>query len=266
MIFESPNQTKSLNPKVKPMKVVISQSMLFPWVGLLEQIRLADVFVHYDDVQFSKGSFVNRIQLKLPEGVRWMTIPLHSLCQGQSIEDVQTKPLSEWSKGHLDMLRRSFGPAPFANDAMDLVASVYGCGHVRLGDLARASMLALSTYFGIDKETRFVDVKSLNILGSSSARVLAIVKAVGGDTYVTGHGASKYLDHEIFERAGVQVEYMKYEMSPYPQLNGPFTPYVSGLDLVANCGKAGAEHIVSGTLPWRTYLDESHRTIPARDS
>ena len=54
-------------------RVVISQSMLFPWVGLLEQMRLADVFVHYDDVQFSKGSFVNRVQVKTPDGVRWMT-------------------------------------------------------------------------------------------------------------------------------------------------------------------------------------------------
>ena len=46
------------------MKVVISQPMLFPWVGMLEQIMLADVFVHYADVQFSKGSFTNRVQIK----------------------------------------------------------------------------------------------------------------------------------------------------------------------------------------------------------
>ena len=43
------------------MKVVITQPMLFPWVGLLEQIMLADVLVNYADVQFSKGSFTNRV-------------------------------------------------------------------------------------------------------------------------------------------------------------------------------------------------------------
>ena len=59
------------------MRVVISQSMYFPWVGMLEQIRLADVFIHYDDVQFSKGSFSNRVQVKQPDGTSaWMTIPL----------------------------------------------------------------------------------------------------------------------------------------------------------------------------------------------
>ena len=46
------------------MKVVISQSMFFPWVGFLEQLKLADVYVFYDDVQFSKGSFTNRVRVK----------------------------------------------------------------------------------------------------------------------------------------------------------------------------------------------------------
>ena len=50
--------------------VVISQPMLFPWVGMFEQVALADVFVHYDDVQFSKGSFTNRVQLKTARRVR----------------------------------------------------------------------------------------------------------------------------------------------------------------------------------------------------
>ena len=58
------------------MKVVISQSMFFPWVGFLEQLKLADVYVFYDDVQFSKGGFTNRAQVKANDGVKWMTVPL----------------------------------------------------------------------------------------------------------------------------------------------------------------------------------------------
>ena len=65
------------------MKVVISQPMFFPWVGFLEQMRLADVYVHYDDVQFSKGSFTNRVQIKTPEGFIWLTAPLRNLRAGR---------------------------------------------------------------------------------------------------------------------------------------------------------------------------------------
>ncbi len=67
------------------MKVVISQPMLFPWVGMLEQVRLADRYVDYSDVQFSRGSFVNRVQVKTCTGPRWITAPLYRLSLFQRI-------------------------------------------------------------------------------------------------------------------------------------------------------------------------------------
>ena len=46
-------------------KIVISQPMLFPWIGIFEQIKLSDVYVHYDDAQLPQGrSFINRVQIK----------------------------------------------------------------------------------------------------------------------------------------------------------------------------------------------------------
>lgn len=239
------------------MRVVISQSMLFPWVGLLEQVRLADAFVHYDDVQFSKGSFVNRVQIKTPEGMRWMTVPLQDLRMGQRIAEVRIAPASRWRELHLDLLRRSFASAPHAADALALAERVYATEHDNLGALARASLLALADYFGLAATTRFIDVGALQIDGASSERVLGVVQRLGGSNYITGHGAARYLDHEGFERAGVQVQYMDYQRRAYPQSHGAFTPYVSSLDLVAQCGRAGARHIQSNTVSWRDFLNDS---------
>ena len=72
--------------------------------------------------------------------------------------------------------------------------------------------------------------------------------------YVTGLGARNYLDHQLFEDAGIRVEYMCYEKAIYPQLHGEFTPHVSILDLIANTGKEGVENIRSGTTYWKNYL------------
>lgn len=238
------------------MRVVISQSMLFPWVGMLEQVRLADVFVHYDDVQFSKGSFVNRVQLKTAEGRAWMTVPLLDFHLGQRIDEVRVPPAEHWVPRHLALLQRSFDGAPYADDALALAREVYGQRHAHLGSLARASLMALVRYFGLDRGRRFVDVESLGIAGHGDRRVLDVVRRLGGTTYVTGHGAARYLDHRRFDDAGVQVDYMDYRCKPYAQAHGAFTPYVSGLDLVASCGRAGIEQIVSGTLAWKDFVDE----------
>lgn len=241
------------------MNVVISQSMLFPWVGLLEQVRLADVFVHYDDVQFSKGSFVNRVQIKTAEGLRWMTVPLDGLQLGQRINEVRVAADNGWRTRHLGMLERSFEGAPHAQDALQLVHEVYAEDHPNLGALARASLLALCKYLGLDTSTRFIDVEAMNLPGRSSDRVLQVVKALGGDSYLTGHGAANYLDHVGFAAQGVTVKYMDYQKRAYPQFHGPFTPYVSGLDLVAHCGRAGKEVLCSGTVDWPTFLQARAR-------
>jgi len=236
--------------------VVISQSMLFPWVGMLEQIRLADVFVHYDDVQFSKGSFVNRVQIKLPNGVRWMTVPLKDFHLGQRIDELQSRDTVNWRRQHLDLLKSSFEGAPFRDDAIGIVETVYGVRHDSVSDLCRSSMMALSDYFGLTAGRSFIDVCDLGIPGKSTERVLEIVKRLRGRTYITGHGAASYLEHNQFESAGISVEYIKYSHYHYPQFHGPFTPYVSALNLVAHCGPAGRDVIASQTIPWRQFLDE----------
>ena len=232
--------------------------MLFPWVGLLEQVRLADVYVHYDDVQLSNGrSLVNRVQFKTEQGSRWMTIPLRNRKSGQRIDDVQIEPESAWVGPHLDLLRRSFASAPHADDAMQLARAVFSAGHETLGALARESVLALVRYFGLAETTRFVHSRDLDAGGAGSDRILAIVRRLHGGVYITGHGATRYLEHERFEAEGIEVEYMQYRCAPYPQSHGEFTPYVSGLDLVAHCGREGTRYICSETVPWRSFVNES---------
>ena len=239
------------------MKVVITQSMLFPWVGLLEQMRLADVLVHYDDVQFSKGSFTNRVQVKTATGVQWMTVPLTYLKLGMVIDKIKMAPYMQWRDKHLIMLDRSFKGSPHVEDALLMVREVYSTDYPSIGHLARASMLALGHYFGVLDGKRVLDVRELSVGGSGSQRVLDVVRSVGGTVYITGHGARHYLDHESFENVGVEVHYMQYERHPYPQQWGEFTPFVTALDLVASLGHDGRHQISSTSVTWREFLSRT---------
>jgi hypothetical protein len=242
--------------------VVISQPMFFPWVGMLEQVRLADVFVHYDDVQFSKGSFTNRVQIKTGRGSRWLTVPLPGLRLGQEIREVRLAPVADWQASHLDMLKQAYAGAPHVDEMLRIVRDVYARPHVSLAELGVASLEALCRYFGVGECTRFVHSSALGVPGASDDRVLAIVRRFGGDRYVTGHGARNYLDHEMFEREGVRVEYLDYQRTRYGQLHGEFTPFVSALDLVANEGVEGRRVIASPAVPWREFLGRGSDDAP----
>lgn len=233
--------------------VVISQSMYFPWVGLLEQVRLADIFVHYDDVQFARG-FFNRVQVKTENGTPWITIPLRDYHRGQTLDEIVVDERLNWRQQHRDVLRQAYRQAPFVDEMLALVDAVLSKPLSKLADISRTSILQLAEYLGLSGGRRFVNSRDLNVAGSSSRRLLDIALAVGGNVYITGHGARNYLDHDLFERAGVEVRYMKYRSIPYRQLHGPFTPYVTTLDLVANCGKDGSTVIKSTALGWREFL------------
>lgn len=231
--------------------------MYFPWVGLLEQMRLANVYVRYDDVQFSKGSFTNRVQIKGALGSQWLTVPLKKFSLGATIDEIEIDSAQNWQNKHLAALTHAYSKATYFQDMLDVVKGVFGQAHRHIGDLAYASQMQLLTYFGLNTGLQVWDVKSLGILGQSSQRVFDIVRHLGGDEYVTGHGASKYLDHSLFDKSGIDVQYMQYQKNTYPQLHGDFTPYVSALDLLANCGKQGASNIRSTTCSWRQFQHES---------
>lgn len=230
--------------------------MFFPWIGFLEQIRLADIYVHYSDVQFSKGSFTNRVQIKTSTGIRWLTVPLSDLRLGQTIEDIKISTCRDWRAQHLALLKQAYSAAPYMKEMMAMVKNVYEANYEHLDDLAQASMSVLCDYFGLSDGRDFVRSNDLDVVGHGSQRVLDIVKAIGGTSYVTGWGARHYLDHAMFDEAGVQVEYMDYRKISYPQLHGAFTPFVSALDLVANCGRAGVEAICSNSVYWKKFINE----------
>lgn len=244
------------------MIIVISQPMLFPWVGMLEQVRAADTFVYYPDVQFSKGSFVNRVQIKTAHGIKWLTVPLQGLRLGQRINELRISNQRNWRREHMQLLGDAYADAPYLDAMLKLVESVYANDYENIGSLSEASQMALCKYYGLDRCRNFKSSDTLGIDGSNSRRVLDIVLSLRGDTYVTGHGASRYLDHEAFEQAGVRVDYMDYAKVPYPQLYGEFTPYVSALDLIANTGPGGIDCICPRSIYWKDFLsDERNRQV-----
>jgi len=237
--------------------VVITQPMLFPWPGFFEQLMLADTYIYLDDAQFSKGSFTNRIQLLRGADRSWMTIPLAGKGSFQTISALQAAG-DAWKASHRALVRQSLIGAPFLDDALAIFDSVYE--RAPLVDLLIASIEEPVRYMGIGAGRILARSSALGIAGTSWQRVLDMVRHAGGTHYVTGHGAARYLDHAAFAEAGVEVAYMDYSRTRWPQPGGSFTPYVSILDLIARTGPAARDHLNPATIPWRDFLQQETLT------
>lgn len=231
---------------------VILQPQYFPWAGVFEQINLADVYIHLDDVQLPQGrSFCSRVQLKTQRGQVWLTVPI--IRNGlQIIKDTKTDESQPWRKNHLIALRESLKGAPFAEDAVAIAADTLDLKSDYLSDICIFGIEQIVKYLNINVE--FGRSSELISQGLKDDRIISLLNSLSAEVYVTGHGAKKYMDHEKMDRAGKVVEYMDYNLSQYPQLHGEFTPYVTFLDAIANLGPKASSILVSQSIPWRKAL------------
>src|SRR5438045_9070322 len=100
--------------------------MFLPWIGLFEQIRLADVFMHYDDVQLPQGrSFVSRVQVKTSNGVDWLTAPIDHARSGKLINEVILARSEDWRGRHLKTLRHAYARTPHFDLMFELAERIF---------------------------------------------------------------------------------------------------------------------------------------------
>lgn len=77
------------------------------------------------------------------------------------------------------------------------------------------------------------------------------------DINIAGLGALNYIDYKLFEDNNIKINYMDYKKTPYTQLHGEFTPYVTILDLIANEGSKGKDIINSNAIYWKDFIGEN---------
>jgi hypothetical protein len=228
------------------------QPQYLPWAGLFDQIRLSHVFVHFDDVALPQGrSFSNRVQLKTERGMVWLTVPLVRSSRGL-IKDVQIDESSGWREEHLSAIHRALSRAPHFHTLVPLLDRIFACESNSLAVFNAHALELVAAHLGL--APTFLRSSDMHVTSHSSEKLLRVVRHVGGDCYVTGHGARNYLDHDLFESAQVDVKYIQYAIGPYDQFHGPFTPYVTALDLIAHCGPESLAHLQSKLVPWRQFV------------
>ena len=227
------------------MNVVILQPSYIPWRGYFGQIRRADLFIFYDDVQYDKHGWRNRNQIKTIQGKQWLTIPVHSkgVTEGIPIKDVRIDWSKPWAKNHLKALTFAYSKTPFFKDYLPVLESIYNRHDECLADFTIETTILLSRELGIDS-TRFLRSSELpGIQGIKTDRLIQILKQVGAKHYISGPSAQDYIEEQRFDDAEITLEYMEYNYPEYPQLYPPFDPYVTVLDLLFMTGKDARNYL-----------------------
>ena len=224
--------------------------MYFPWAGLFDQIKNCDIFVHYDDAILPQGrSFCSRVQIRNGLKTNWMSLPIKK--SKISINKVRIDNTQKWKKKHIRMIKYSLSKAKYFLDMWELIKDMEEIEFETLDKINAYYTEKISAFLGF--KTKFIFSSSYNLNLKSSEHLLEICKLNGATTYITGHGATNFLNHEIFEKENIKVKYMKYDILNYLDLNKDFTPFFSILDLIANRGKASENYMKSKLIYWKNF-------------
>lgn len=218
------------------MKALITQSNYIPWKGYFDNIAEADVFVVYDDMQYTKRDWRNRNKIKANNGTKWLSIPVE--VKGKYFQKINETKVSDpmWSKKHLDTLKGIYAKAPFFKASKDWLENLYmTCNSEWLTEINVHFIQAINTYLGI--ETTIKDSRDFTLEEGKTEKLVGICNQLGATDYITGPAAKAYMEEELFTKDQINIIYSDYSgYSEYDQLYPPFEHGVTMLDVIFHAG------------------------------
>ncbi len=210
-------------------------------------INKASVFVLYDDVQYTKNDWRNRNIIKTSEGSFWLTIPVKYKFRGKDTQKInETKILDKaWASKHWARIKQVYSKAEFFSLYNAIFEDMYLNKLQNLEYLSEINQLIIRTICELlDIKTKIMSSTEFQLAEDRNERLLGICHELGATTYLSGPAAKDYMNINLFEDAGIHVEWMVYSgYLSYNQQGGDFEHGVSVLDLLFNCGHNSCDYM-----------------------
>jgi hypothetical protein len=223
-------------------KIAILQSNYIPWKGYFDMIAAVDEFILYDDMQYTKNDWRNRNQIKTPQGVQWITVPVRLKGEfGQKIREAEIDG-ERWRALHWKTLNANYRRAKHFSEVAALIEPLYQNSYRTISELNRAFIEVICAYLGI--KTKISNSWDYQLIEGKTERLSNLCQQAGATEYISGPAAKDYIEEKYFDDAGIKLSWFNYAGYPeYPQQWGEFAHGVSILDLMFNVGHDAPEYI-----------------------
>ena len=214
------------------------QPCYLPWLGYFNKIVNSDIFVILDDVQFEKNSYINRVQIKTPQGAHWLTIPVQMKGHTEkSINEIDVVGHG-WREKHQKTLVCNYARAEHFDEDFINFPVLWGEYLVHwlwhfLFEIMNIMELHTSTICG-----------QPDIAGQKQDLIINLCKYYKADTFLFGAKGRDYVDVDLFKRHGIKPVFQDFKCVEYPQLWGDFIPGLSVIDALFNVGPEKTKELI----------------------
>lgn len=206
-------------------------------------MQAVDVWVVYDDMQYTKRDWRNRNQIKTPQGLKWLSIPVE--VSGKYFQKINETKIADksWNLSHWDIIKQNYKNAASYKEMSEWLEPLYKNCHLEY-------LTEVNLYF-IEAIHQFLNIKTEILLSSNftlaeekTERLVNICRDIHATDYYSGPAAKAYMNETLFKDHDINVHYWDYANYPeYPQLNPPFEHGVSIIDLIMNQGTESSKFL-----------------------
>jgi hypothetical protein len=217
-------------------RIAVMQSNYIPWKGYFDMINMADEFILFDDIQYTKRDWRNRNLIKTREGTCWLTIPVE--VKGKFCQNIKDTLIADqkWKERHWKTLKYNYSKAKWFLHYHEIFENLYlSCEEKQLSQINFRFIQKINELLGI--KTPILFSSSFDLKGDKTERLINLCLQSKATCYLSGPAAKTYIQEDLFLNNNIELNWMEYENYPeYNQLFPPFIHHVSILDLLFNEG------------------------------
>ena len=211
------------------MKLGIMQPYFMPYIGYWQLMAAVDTYVVYDDVNYIKGGWVARNNILLNGQKHMFTVTLNGASPNKLFNEITIKDdFKKFSR----LIESAYRKAPYYNDVVNLLERIYNYEDKSLGAFMMNSFQVVLDYLGI--KTQLLLSSSLNKDNNMRGKdkVKSICRLLDADTYYNAIGGQELYEKDDFKNSGIELFFLKSEISQYTQFNNEFLSGLSMIDIL----------------------------------
>ena len=211
--------------------IAIMQPYFCPYIGYFQLIAAADVFVIYDNIEYTKKGWINRNRLLSNGEPATFSLPIK---KDSDTLDVRDRWIAEDfdQRKLLNRLKAAYLKAPQFEETFPLIERV-----VRFDDRNLFAFILHS----VKEICRFLNIETWIIRSSEVAvdhelkgqeKVIGICKALKADTYVNPAGGRELYSKDDFRGQDLELKFLETQDVVYRQFDAAFVEFLSIIDVM----------------------------------
>lgn len=214
------------------MKIAIMQPYFFPYIGYFQLIAAVDLFIIYDEIQYTKKGWINRNRMLRNGGDAIFSLPLEKASDYLDIRD--RKIAASFDQRKLKaQIEGAYRKAPEFGRVMPLVEAALSQEGDNLFDFISHTLHLTCAQLNIEtpiQKSSLIERSATPL--KAQERVIDICKCAGATTYINPIGGLDLYDSAAFSAAGMKLFFLRARNIEYKQFGDPFVPFLSIIDVM----------------------------------